>query len=272
MVRSKISHFSLPKSLWEEALKIAVYILNRVPTKVVNKTPYELWTDKNLNIKHLHLVVILLAMLNALGVISFMTPLQDPFLKREMREFFEEVEFEKEESIKNVVFEEEFVNDICQILVSITVQETTPVIVNNVQTIVPDIVPKQDYDGVLLQTPIEQPQQPQEVSLKRSIRERRHAIPDDYIDDIGLTEDDQINFYQTMQSSNSQKWMDVMKDELKSMQDNDDNIERYKTRLVTKGFTQKEDIDYKETFSSISSKNSFRTTMTLVTHFDLELH
>ncbi|RDY11435.1 Copia protein, partial [Mucuna pruriens] len=45
-----------------------------------------------------------------------------------------------------------------------------------------------------------------------------------------------------------------------------------KTRLVSKGFTQKEGIDYKETFSLVSSKDSFKTIMALVAHFDLELH
>ena len=51
-----------------------------------------------------------------------------------------------------------------------------------------------------------------------------------------------------------------------------DNIERYKARLVAKGFTQKDDIDYKETFSLVSKKDSFRIIMTLVAHYDLELH
>ena len=54
MVRSMISHSSLPNSLWSEALKTAVYILNRVPSKAVNKTPYELWTSKKPSIRHLH--------------------------------------------------------------------------------------------------------------------------------------------------------------------------------------------------------------------------
>ena len=49
-------------------------------------------------------------------------------------------------------------------------------------------------------------------------------------------------------------------------------MERYKTRLVAKYFTQKEGIDFKETFSLVSSKDSFRTIMTLVAYFDLELH
>ena len=47
---------------------------------------------------------------------------------------------------------------------------------------------------------------------------------------------------------------------------------RYKARLVAKSFTQKEDIDYKETFSPISSNDSFRIIMTLVAHYDLELY
>ena len=50
------------------------------------------------------------------------------------------------------------------------------------------------------------------------------------------------------------------------------NIQRYKARLVAKGFTQKDDIDFKETFSPVSTKDSFIIIMTLVAHFDLELH
>ncbi|RDX76659.1 hypothetical protein CR513_43328, partial [Mucuna pruriens] len=58
----------------------------------------------------------------------------------------------------------------------------------------------------------------------------------------------------------------------KTKKDSKDNIKRYKVRLVAKVFTQKKGIDYKETFSLISSKDSFRIVMTLVAHFDLELH
>ena len=42
MVRSMISDSSLPKSLWIYALKIAMYLLNRLPSKAVSKTPFEL--------------------------------------------------------------------------------------------------------------------------------------------------------------------------------------------------------------------------------------
>ena len=42
MVRSMLSNSTLPLSLWMYALKTAVYLLNRVPSKVVPKTPFEL--------------------------------------------------------------------------------------------------------------------------------------------------------------------------------------------------------------------------------------
>ncbi|RDX90800.1 hypothetical protein CR513_27307, partial [Mucuna pruriens] len=106
------------------------------------------------------LSVILLAMLNTLGAISFMIPLQDPFLKWEMREFLRMLSLERKRTIGMFIFEEESVNDIGQVLMPITVHETTLVIGDNVQIIVPDIVPEQDYDEAFPQTPIEQPQQP----------------------------------------------------------------------------------------------------------------
>ncbi|KAL6315595.1 hypothetical protein AAG906_002767 [Vitis piasezkii] len=55
MVRSMISHSTLPEKLWGEALKTAAYILNRVPTKAAAKTPYELWTGRKPSLKHFHI-------------------------------------------------------------------------------------------------------------------------------------------------------------------------------------------------------------------------
>ena len=54
MVRSVISYSTLPISLWMEALKTAIHILNRVPSKLVPKTPYELWTGREPSLNHLH--------------------------------------------------------------------------------------------------------------------------------------------------------------------------------------------------------------------------
>ena len=53
MVRSMLSNSNLPKNLWTEALKTAAYILNRVPTKAVPKTPFELWKGWKPSLRHM---------------------------------------------------------------------------------------------------------------------------------------------------------------------------------------------------------------------------
>ena len=45
MVRSMLRNSSLPISLWMHALKTTMYLLNRVPSNTVFKTPFELWTN-----------------------------------------------------------------------------------------------------------------------------------------------------------------------------------------------------------------------------------
>jgi hypothetical protein len=52
-VRSMLSYSDLPVKLWMEALKTVVHILNRVPSKSVLKTPYELWTRRKSSLRHL---------------------------------------------------------------------------------------------------------------------------------------------------------------------------------------------------------------------------
>ncbi|RVW39334.1 Retrovirus-related Pol polyprotein from transposon TNT 1-94 [Vitis vinifera] len=205
---------------------------------------------------------------------------------------------------RNIVFEEEERSTIA----FDNVQVSLPIIDQEVNldpqptdNIVQPLIANEDI------APEEQTQQPQEnMPLRRSTRERRNAISDDYIVylqerevESGMMEDDPINFQQAMKSSNSQKWIEAMNEEYKFMQDNkvwelvplpvgtkpigckwifktkrdsNGNVERYKARLVAKGLTQKEGIDFKETFSPISTKDSFRIIMALVAHYDLELH
>jgi hypothetical protein len=54
MVRSMLSYSTLPISLWIEALKTVVHILNRVSSKSVPKIPYEIWTGRKPTLNYLH--------------------------------------------------------------------------------------------------------------------------------------------------------------------------------------------------------------------------
>ncbi|GJU64837.1 retrovirus-related pol polyprotein from transposon TNT 1-94 [Tanacetum coccineum] len=141
--------------------------------------------------------------------------------------------------------------------------------------------------------------------LQRYERTRRPVVHDDFITylneddyDLGKVEDP-IFYNKAIDSNQSNQWLEAMNDELKSMQINDvwelaelpngvkpvgckwvyktkldqkGNIERFKAHLVAKGYTQKEGIDYNETFSPVSRKDSLRIVMALVAHYDLELH
>ena len=53
MVRSMMSLVDLPKSFWGYALETAVYALNRVPSKSVDVTPYEIWCNKKPILSHM---------------------------------------------------------------------------------------------------------------------------------------------------------------------------------------------------------------------------
>ena len=52
MIRTMMSYSTLPINLWMEALKTAIYIFNRVPSKSVPKTPYELWIGREPSLNH----------------------------------------------------------------------------------------------------------------------------------------------------------------------------------------------------------------------------
>ena len=52
----------------------------------------------------------------------------------------------------------------------------------------------------------------------------------------------------------------------------DGSVERYKARLICKGYSQVEGIDYDETFAPVSRYDSFRLLITLAAHFRYRLH
>ena len=52
MVRFKMSMVNLLISFWGYALETDAFLLNKVPTKSVDKTPYEIWHGKKPNLSY----------------------------------------------------------------------------------------------------------------------------------------------------------------------------------------------------------------------------
>ena len=55
MVRSMMSFTDLPDFLWGHSLLTSIYLLNRVPSKTVPTTPYEIWHGKKPSLSHLRI-------------------------------------------------------------------------------------------------------------------------------------------------------------------------------------------------------------------------
>ena len=116
--------------------------------------------------------------------------------------------------------------------------------------------------------------------------------------DFNISDDsDLVTYKEAISTLYSNFWLDAMEDEMKSMASNgvwdlvelldcsklvgckwvfkskrDSNNQVESPRFVTKGFSKKEGIDYIETFSLVSTKDSFRIIMVIMAHYDLELH
>jgi hypothetical protein len=259
MVRSMLSYSTLPINLWMEALQTAIHILNRVPSKSVPKTPYELWTGRKPTLNYLHVwgcpaeVKVFDLSIGKLdpktvschfisypekskgyrfycpnGYTKFVETrhaLEDQMMRGSTVARKIDLE-EKRVFVPTPMIQDPFF--VLPLAASPTV--SAPVVSS------PAAATSQNQEPIL-QDPTEpmathegEQQQPQveEVPIaeapRRSQRTRKPAISNDYeiynSEEIQM-EDDPTSFEEAMRSVHSSEWLEAMKDEMKSMSTND---------------------------------------------------
>ncbi|GJY73504.1 retrotransposon protein, putative, ty1-copia subclass [Tanacetum coccineum] len=263
MVRSVMNLTTLPLSFWDYALESAARILNMVPTKKVDKTPYELWFGKVPNLSYL----------KVWGC--------EALVKRDTPDKLQQ------RSVKVYLYRIPKGNDGGRAGELEEIQDTSPSeITSEIPIEVEGFEPPQEEEAPVRRS--ERPHQaPNRLCLNVEVEE--HSLGD-------LNEP--ANYKAKMLDLKSNKWLDDMNAEMQSMKDNqvwrlvdlppngktvrskwlfkkktdmDGNVHTYKARLVAKGFTQTYEVDYEETFSPVADIRAIRILIAIAAFYDYEI-
>ena len=295
MVRSMMSQSDLPISFWGYALETAAFILNRVPTKAVEKTPYEIWTGKTPS----------LSFLKIWGCDAYvkrlisdkLAPKSDKCLfvgypKETKGYYFYNASENKVFVARNGVFlEKEFVSK--RISGSTVQLEEIQVPQND---ITPNLEPQLDQQVVVEPVPV--PVAPRRSDRTRHNIERYGFLITGDNDVLIVDQNEPTSYQEAINSPDSEKWLEAMRSEMQSMYDNqvwnlidptdglktigckwvfkkktdmDGNVHTFKARLVAKGFRQTHGIDYDETFSPVAMLKSIRILLAIAAYYDYEI-
>ncbi|GJT64757.1 retrotransposon protein, putative, ty1-copia subclass [Tanacetum coccineum] len=289
------SYNSLPLP-WDYALESATRILNMVPTKKVDKTPYELWYGKVPNLSYLKVwgcealvkrdtpdkleqrsvkCIFIGYPKETMGYYFYFPP-ENKIVVARYVEFFEKRLISQEISGRAVDLEE--------------IQEEEDTTPSEITSNIP-----QEVEGF-------EPPQEEVIPIRRS--ERPHRAPNRLCLNVEVEEhslgdlNEPASYKAAMLDSESNKWIDAMNAEIQSMMDNmvwvlvdlppgcktvgsrwlfkkktdmDGIVHVYKARLVAKGYTQLYGVDYEETFSPVADIRAIRILISIAAYYDYEI-
>ncbi|GJR94265.1 retrotransposon protein, putative, ty1-copia subclass [Tanacetum coccineum] len=271
MVRSMMNLTTLPLSFWDYALESATRILNMVPTKKVDKTPYELWYGKVPNLSYLKVwgyealvkrdtpdklqqrsvkCIFIGYPKETMGYYFYFPP-ENKIVVARYAEFFEKNLITQEVSGRAIDLEE------------IQDEDTSP---SEITSEIP-----MEVEGF-------EPPQEEEILIRRSERTRR--APNRLCLNVEAEEhslgdlNEPTSYKAAMLDSESNKWIDAMNAKIQSMMDNMvwvlvDLPPGCKTIGSKWIFKKKTDMD--ETFSPVADIRAIRILISIAAYYDYEI-
>ena len=303
--RAMLRTAGLDNSFWAEAVKTACYVINRSPSTAIDlKTPMEMWTGKPADYSHLHVFGSpVYVKYNAQET----TKLDSKSRKCMFLGYADGVKgyrlwdptAHKVIISRDVIFVEDKVQGKEDDDTSKQKPETITVQVEHEQG-------KSDpYSSEAILEREEQEAMAGTPQVRRGTRERRRP---DWYADFGqqgniayclLTEDGEPStFHEAVEGEEATLWMTAMQEEIDALYKNltwdlvplpkgrkaignkwvykikrdvNNQVERYRARLVVKGFAQKEGTDFNEIFSPVVRLSTVRVVLAMCATYDLYL-
>ncbi|GJV15738.1 retrotransposon protein, putative, ty1-copia subclass [Tanacetum coccineum] len=243
MVRSMMNLTTLPLSFWDYALESATRIINMVPTKKVDKTPYELWYGKVPNLSYLKV-------LGCEALVKRDTP--DKLQQRSVKFVARYAEF----FVKNLITQE--VSGRAKDLEEIQDEDTSP---SEITSKIPMEVKEVEEHSL---GDLNEPTSYKAAMLDSESNkwfDAMNAEIQSMMDNMVWVLVDLPSGCKTVGS----KWI------FKKKTDMDGIVHTYKARLVANGYTQLYEVDYEETFSPVANIRSIGFLISIVAFNDYEI-
>ncbi|KAD7477702.1 hypothetical protein E3N88_00838 [Mikania micrantha] len=287
MMNAMLISSGMSQDMWGEAILLATYLLNKIPFKKKDVTPYELWMRRKPSYKYLKVwgclakVVVPPPKVQRIGP-KTMDCVFIGYAHHSSAYQFLVYDLKNPEIHKNTIMESRnasFFEEVFPCLKKELRSSSTPV---------DEIVHDEDQEQL----------EAEEVEPRRSKRQRiEKSFGPDFL--TYMVEGEPQTYRDAVTSSEGPQWKEAIKNEIDLILQNhtwelvdlppwckplgyrwifkrkmkaNGSIDKYKARLVIKGFRQKEGVDYFDTYSPVTRITSIRLVLAIAALKNLEVH